>query len=300
MSNALSASVAALAPVAGAMAEVPSTLPSTTNPAEWGAFSSVAVTLIPLGACTLAVWVVRRLARPAKLSLSRTPGRRNSLNPAHILLSLAMWLLSAAAARRALARVLQADSHELLVLAGIISQVVWLLSSLVLAAMAFNHGLRRGLGLSMRHWLYDTGRGVLGYLAIYPVFFGLVWAVTALSGPPQEHEMLKALRATGPGWAVAGMISAVVLAPLAEETFSRGLLQSMLRRYTRRPWAAIFLAAGAFALLHYPYWQHMPALFALAVAIGYNYERCGRLYPAFLIHGLFNAVNVAISLTAMR
>ena len=108
--------------------------------------------------------------------------------------------------------------------------------------------------------------------------------------------MLKAMRATSAGWNVLGMVSAIVLAPLAEETFCRGLLQSMLRRYTHRPWVAILLAGAVFAVLHYPYWQHMPALFVLALAIGYNYERCGRLYPAILIHALFNAVNIAISL----
>ncbi len=258
----------------------------------------VAVTLISVGFCTLMVWAVRRLARPGKLSLAHTPGRPNSLNPAHLMLPLAMWLLSIAAAKTLVRRFLPQDSYELLVLVGIIGQIVWLATSLVVASIAFDHGLRRGLGLSMRHWIYDTGRGVLGYLAIYPVFFGLVWIMTWLTGPPVEHEMLKALRATSHVWTVAGIFSAVVLTPLAEETFCRGLLQSMLRRYTHRPWVAILLAAGVFALLHHPYWQHMPALFALAVSIGYNYERCGRLYPAFLIHGLFNAVNIAISLAA--
>jgi len=298
MSNALSAAVAGLAPwIAAAGAEgIPSTLPSSTNPADWGPLNPVAITLISMGMVTLAVWVARRLARPGKLSLARAPGRHNSLNPAHIILSLAVWLLVSSAVKYVLGHFLPASSYEILVLTALIGQVVWLACSLGIAALTFVHGLRRGLGLSMRHWLYDTGRGVLGYLAIYPVFFGVVWAMTALSGPPQEHEMLKAMRATSAGWNVLGMVSAIVLAPLAEETFCRGLLQSMLRRYTHRPWVAILLAGAVFAVLHYPYWQHMPALFVLALAIGYNYERCGRLYPAILIHALFNAVNIAIAM----
>jgi len=41
----------------------------------------------------------------------------------------------------------------------------------------------------------------------------------------------------------------------------------------------------------------MPALFVLSVILGYNYERCGRLYPPVLIHALFNSVFILNALT---
>ena len=48
-----------------------------------------------------------------------------------------------------------------------------------------------------------------------------------------------------------------------------------------------------FTAIHIPYWHTLPSLFALSIALGYNYERTGRLLPPLLIHALFNAVNLS-------
>ena len=60
--------------------------------------------------------------------------------------------------------------------------------------------------------------------------------------------------------------------------------------------AAIFLTSGFFALMHAETPQNVPALFALSVALGYNYERCGRLYASILLHAVFNAVTLMMVL----
>ena len=114
----------------------------------------------------------------------------------------------------------------------------------------------------------------------------------------KPHAMLLEAKAATLPWRIVVIASVVVMAPLLEEVFFRGLLQSLLRRYFGRPWAAVLITAALFALIHAEYPHTWPALFALAVAMGYNYERCGRLYPSILIHALFNAVFVAIRLTS--
>ena len=76
--------------------------------------------------------------------------------------------------------------------------------------------------------------------------------------------------------------------------FFRGIVQSMLRRWTRGVWPAVLASSALFAAFHINQPQAIPSLFALAVALGYSYERTGRLFAPILAHALFNAVNLAV------
>lgn len=267
------------------------------------------LSLVSLGLCALLVWIIRRAARPAKVSLHRTPGRPNSVNPAHLLVLLLLWQASREVGAGLLGRWLPGGSERSSVLLAAIQQMVWLGTSLAVAAVTFRHGLRRGMGLSLRHWVYDSGRGVFAYLAVLPICFGLFAASKALywavhHQPPPEHQMLVVMRQVSWPWQVMAIVSAVVLAPLSEEVFCRGLVQSMFRRYTGRPWAAVVVTSALFALLHWDSlprgsgagWVQLPALAALGVVLGYNYERSGRLVASIVIHVLFNSVSVGVSL----
>ncbi len=251
------------------------------------------VGLLAVGICVLVVLAVRRILRPGKLALRSTPGRSNSLSIIHVIGLLAL-------------------SHLLMGLAGAINDVrwellgwagasgIWLGSSLGVASVTFRFGLSRGLGLNMRHWVYDTLRGVLAWLAVLPVCMGLLLLTVSMlqwvMGPEevkeliQDHPLFTVLEELPRVWLAVPVIIAVVLAPLSEEVFFRGLVQSMLRRYVRNPWGAIVITSLFFALMHVSTPQAIPPLFVLSVVIGYNYERCGRLYPGILIHMLFNAV----------
>lgn len=270
---------------------------------------SAMLALVAVGLCVLAVWVIRRLARPAKLSLAGTPGRPNAVHPAHILILLLLWLGSMYAVRQVAAAIWPEDSPQLVTAVNLVGQAAWLVGSLVVAAMAFRSGLARGLGLSARHWVYDGARGILAYFAAIPICFGLLAASVSIyqaihGEAPPEHTMLQALDKVTLPWQVVVIFSAVVMAPLSEEVFCRGLLQSMVRRYTSRPWAAVVVSAVFFSLMHmtsaaegrYVVWTPVPPLLALGIVLGYNYERSGRLLAPILTHAIFNAVNVAMYL----
>lgn len=188
----------------------------------------------------------------------------------------------------------QLIASQVIVVSQLASQLVWLAAALLVARKTFSGGLSRGLGLSLRRWLYDTARGLVGYLACFPVVWGMLM-LTTWALPPQfqhTHEMLTALREAPRAWQAPLIVSAVVMAPLAEELFFRGLIQSLLRARTGNPWLAILVGSGLFVLSHPNTPQAMPALFALSVVLGYNYERCGRLYPSILIHAVFNGVMI--------
>jgi membrane protease YdiL (CAAX protease family) len=310
-SNALSLPVAGwggLAQSTSAAATASSTASAPATGAVGGT-EAFMLGLVSLGLCVLMVWIVRRVVRPAKVSLIGTPDRPNRLNPAHILVLLLVWQAAGAAAVGALGRWFTPRSDPLAILAALVQQTVWLVTSLAVAAMTFRHGLRRGMGWSLRHWIYDSARGVVAYLAVLPICFGLFAASKAVywalhHQPSPEHQLLVAMRHVSWPWQIMAILSGVVLAPLAEEVFCRGLLQSMFRRYTHRPWAAVVLSSVIFALLHWDslpsgsggQWVQMPALLALGVVLGYNYERSGRLVAPIVVHALFNGVSMGVSL----
>lgn len=255
--------------------------------------------LVAVGLCLLAAWVVRRIARPAKFTLRTSPGRPNALNPGHILVvMLLLWgasgLLNFSLRRTAL------DSPQRDILGSLGVQAVWLAASLVVGAAAFAWGLRRGMGLTGRRWILDSLRGVWAFLAVYPLCFGLLLLSEGLLNRwglrIDEHKALRMVTQVTRPWLAVLVFSTVVVAPLTEEVFFRGLLQSMLRRYTGRPWVAILAASAVFAILHDPYYYSIPPLLALGVAIGYNYERTGRLWAPVLIHALFNALYMGLKI----
>jgi len=154
------------------------------------------------------------------------------------------------------------------------------------------------MGLSVRHWIFDTTRSVLGFLAVSPVY-GLAMLCTYLMqeflpGKARPHDMLAALREMDFGGKTLIAVSAIILAPLLEEVLFRGLLQSMLRRYVK-PWPAILLTSILFVAVHHEP-QNMPALFILSLVLGYNYERTGRLFSPILIHAFFNGTMIVLHL----
>ena len=252
--------------------------------------------LIALGSVVLLVWGFATALHPERATLRRCPRRPTTLNPVHIIVVFFLWHGLTIGVMEAL-QAWGVARFQAGVLGSLAGQMVGIPLALFVAWTCFRRGLRWGLGLSARHWLFDTGRGIAGYLAVFPVCLGLVqlfaWLLPA--DWQSKHSMLVALDELTPAYKTLVIISAVVLAPVLEELFFRGLLQSMLRRYVK-PWPGILIASAIFACVHAQA-QNIPALFVLGIALGYNYERCGRLWPVVLIHMLFNGVVLTFYLT---
>jgi membrane protease YdiL (CAAX protease family) len=104
------------------------------------------------------------------------------------------------------------------------------------------------------------------------------------------------------------IVTAVVVVPVFEEMLFRGLFQTTIRSYLTgsvllerfqkngsMPWLAIALSSLFFAAVHANA-GHWPALFVLAVCMGYAYEKSGSLLRPIFIHSCFNAVNITAAL----
>jgi membrane protease YdiL (CAAX protease family) len=176
----------------------------------------------------------------------------------------------------------------------------------------------RGFGLDGRTIHKDFFAAVANLVAVYPlvtialivtVFFGKL-----IVGPYfelQKHEHLETVVQYGQlSVRILLIIVTVVVMPVFEEMLFRGLFQTMFRSYLpsfksrssgffRRhcTWLAIGLASGLFAAVHANA-GHWPALFVLAMCMGYSYEKSGSLFRPIFIHAIFNAVSVIFTLHA--
>jgi hypothetical protein len=89
----------------------------------------------------------------------------------------------------------------------------------------------------------------------------------------------------------------VLVAPLVEELFFRGLLLQALARRFGTGWAVVGSSLG-FAAAHFQGLQ-FPALFVFGLGLGLLTAAIGRLGPAIWAHVGFNAVTMAV-LVAQR
>jgi membrane protease YdiL (CAAX protease family) len=134
--------------------------------------------------------------------------------------------------------------------------------------------------------------------------YGLQAALSPLAG--KQHPIIEVLaRERTPLLYLLTGLSAVLVAPLAEEFFFRVLLQGWLEAATARTTSpeavaaeplvthsgglAIFTSALVFASMHVGHGADPIPLFFLALMLGYLYRRTHRLLPCVAVHFCLNA-----------
>jgi membrane protease YdiL (CAAX protease family) len=258
------------------------------------------------GAVLLAVWLLRTSL--GRSSLDGSKPRRNGMPLYAPVAAAYFWFVATPlvqyAARQMVGRA--TPDQETVIYQGVYCvmaiPVVGLI--LLLAHTFFARGIK-GFGLGVRHIPRDLATAGLRLLAIWPLVLAALALVEHIgrarhgdSYQIPEHETLKILtEAPGTAVKVVLVVAAAVLAPIQEELLFRGLLQTTLRSYLNRPWIAIAATSALFAGVHFPNITHMPALFALAMGLGYSYEKSGSLWQPIFMHALFNATAIATALT---
>jgi membrane protease YdiL (CAAX protease family) len=86
-------------------------------------------------------------------------------------------------------------------------------------------------------------------------------------------------------------ITAIVLAPLFEETIFRGVLLPVVARQ-RGPWLGVLVSGLVFAIAHLSLGE-LPALLMLGLGLGWLRLSSGRLGASVLMHSLWNAMTFA-------
>lgn len=116
---------------------------------------------------------------------------------------------------------------------------------------------------------------------------------------PHLHPSIQELtRRRSDGWTLqttALFAQAVLLAPLWEEFFFRGLLLQTIRHHTGSGSLAILLSGLLFGLMHAPDQpQFVPALVLLGLWLGMLVHRTGSLWLAVTVHAAFNALSLSM------
>ena len=173
---------------------------------------------------------------------------------------------------------------ELIVLTGILTATI----------LTRPDGLRR-LGFSIKRIPLGVMTGIAGIAGILPMIFlvnGITeYALDHFGATHPAHQLLEVLKNNPPPWlSAADALAAGLIAPMAEEMFFRGLLQTLFRHLFDRSWPAILLAAALFALVH-P-WYIWPQIFVLGICLGYAYERSGNLWVSITMHAYFNLLSI--------
>lgn len=199
-----------------------------------------------------------------------------------------------------------------------ISTIAGMVIIIFLARSHFVHRLK-GFGLNIKTIHKDFFFAFLNLLAVWPILI-LMIMLTIFVGQfiwgPQfhlpQHEELE-LIAAYPQLPVRVLIiiTTIVVMPVFEEMLFRGMFQTMIRTILSKPWPvrnelrnrsrpswisngawpAIGISSAIFATVHANA-GHWPAIFALAVCLGYSYEKSGSLLRPIFIHCLFNASSV--------
>ncbi|HUB66435.1 MAG TPA: type II CAAX endopeptidase family protein [Candidatus Methylacidiphilales bacterium] len=105
---------------------------------------------------------------------------------------------------------------------------------------------------------------------------------------PEEESVITFRHFHKAGKILAFLLQAVVIAPMFEELFFRGFLQTFLKNYTST-WMALILSSGIFAFAHVNLGAAIQLWF-LGLALGIAYEHTGALLLPIGIHGCFNLV----------
>lgn len=176
-------------------------------------------------------------------------------------------------------------------------------SSLLAIGLAVGYLRRRNAGWRSLGFVCDDPAAALrlacgGLAVVVAPLLALAAALDRIV--PYRHPVVDLLT-TQRDAATVGLVvlSAVLVAPLAEELFFRRILQGWLETIwpggggTR---AAIGLSAAAFAAAHVGQGlAHVP-LFLLGIVLGFCARQGGSLLPPILLHALFNAVSVGLLL----
>jgi membrane protease YdiL (CAAX protease family) len=182
----------------------------------------------------------------------------------------------------------------LLISTGVLLLVVTVVFVVMPRALPGVPLLRRG-GLTWR----DIGRrlfrglliGVPAWLVGMLVYLVLLVVLAELIGPPSAQDLLVEQIASSLNPLVT-VLAVVVVAPIAEEVFFRGVVYNAWEReygYRR----ALLGSALLFGIVHLSLYNFGP-IFLLGLLLAYVYARTRSLLTVVAVHATFNAISTAL------
>lgn len=178
----------------------------------------------------------------------------------------------------------------------------------MIASIVYLRLLRRAtwsdLGLRSEDPLGDIRIGLTTFAVVAIPIFGLNVLVNTLLDPQQGHPIVEIVTRF-PGFYWISLVTAVIIAPVTEEFFFRGVLLGWLdslptareidvRGRPQLAWWPVGLTSAGFALLHLGHGAAPVALFFFAMILGWLYQRHHRLLPCITLHAALNGTSMLL------
>lgn len=93
---------------------------------------------------------------------------------------------------------------------------------------------------------------------------------------------------------ILNVIFIALFAGIGEELFFRSILQRLLIRVTKNPWAGIIIAAFLFSFFHFQFFGFVPR-FLLGILLGAIYWYSGSIWPAMLAHFAYDGFFIVLA-----
>lgn len=165
--------------------------------------------------------------------------------------------------------------------------------------LIFHDFLARSLSQLLHHPIDALQAVILGFVAYYVCFYAIDWLVSLLV-PGYTNYNDESIAALSRGNYFLTFIGTVILVPIAEECFFRGLIFRNL--YKKSHWAAYCISILAFAAIHILGYigqysagelviaviQYIPA----GVWLAWSYIKGDTIFVPILIHAAVNYVTI--------
>jgi len=159
-------------------------------------------------------------------------------------------------------------------------------------------GWTEAFGLD-NQWRRALAAGLVAATFFLPLGLGMqqvsAWVLNQMPSvmKPEEQRAVQVLR-LAVTWSGRGMLGAItiLLVPVAEEVFFRGVLYTVMKQAGFRR-LALWGTSAFFALIHFNLVTFLP-LMALALVLTILYERTENLLAPIAAHSLFNALNFGL------
>jgi membrane protease YdiL (CAAX protease family) len=158
---------------------------------------------------------------------------------------------------------------------------------------------RDAFGLTDAPVMRAVVMGMVFFLAVQPPLMALASLRDAIYQAfhlkMTSQDIVQMLMASRSAYMTMVIIAfALVVAPLCEETFFRGLAYPAFKQRWGAP-VAMAAASALFALIHF-HVPSLPLLFLLGLGLTFSYEYTGNLLTPITMHALFNLLNLAVLL----
>jgi membrane protease YdiL (CAAX protease family) len=266
---------------------------------EWRDVYETIDKILSIAAVAITLWFCARCIRGgAWRPLIESGGRASKLREDSVIAAVLAYLLGAMAFS-GVARILFPEPTDIRssLIIGNGAQIAGLIACLVIASKQFTGGARSFVFGRAGAGGRTSSITLAGFAIVAVGLCPLVRDVTVIAvrffdagHEFPSHATIVALG--GDGVSVLVVISlwlgAALIAPLAEEAFFRGILQTFFFNAFGHRRIAIVLSSLAFGLVHFQQPQAIPALVVLGFILGYAYERSGSLIVPVMIHAVFN------------